>query len=112
MYEYYSTEILPYALQYGMTVEQFWHDDADLIIAYHKAYYRRLHTEAHAQGFYGFVALSTALGNAFRKKGEKAREYPRKPEDPFKEKATKKTLYKARERAKAQISWLNSMSNN
>lgn len=95
-----------------MTVEQFWHSDPMLLKVYEKAYLRRLHTEAHAQGFYGFVALSTALGNAFRKKGEKAREYPRKPEDPFKEKATKKTLYKARERAKAQISWLNSMSNN
>lgn len=95
-----------------MTVEQFWHDDPDLIIAYHKAYYRRLHTEAHAQGFYGFAALSTALGNAFKKKGAKDREYPRKPEDPFKEKATKKSSHKARERARAQISWLNSMSNN
>ena len=95
-----------------MTVEQFWHSDPDLIIAYHKAYYRRLHTEAHAQGFYGFVAVSTALSNAFCKKGEKSHDYMQKPIDPFKEKATKKTLHKARERAKAQISWLNSMSNN
>lgn len=95
-----------------MTVEQFWHSEPDLIIAYHKAYYRRLHTEAHAQGFYGFVAVSTALSNAFRKKGEKSHDYMQKPIDPFKEKATKKTLHKARERAKAQISWLNSMSNN
>lgn len=95
-----------------MTVEQFWHSDPMLLKAYEKAYLRRLHIEAHAQGFYGFVAVSTALQNAFPKKGAKAQEYPQKPIDPFKEKATKKTLHKARERAKAQISWLNSMSNN
>lgn len=95
-----------------MTVEQFWHDEPELIIVYHKAYYRRLHTEAHTQGFYDFVALSTALSNAFRKKGEKSHDYMQKPIDPFKEKATKKSLHKARERAKSQISWLNSMSKN
>lgn len=95
-----------------MTVEQFWHKEPDLIIAYHKAYYRRLHTEAHTQGFYDFVAISTALSNAFRKKGEKSHDYMQKPIDPFKEKATKKTLHKARERSKSQISWLNSMSKN
>lgn len=95
-----------------MTDYEFWHKDPNLIVAFHKEYYRQLHEESHAQGFYSFVAVSTALSNAFRKKGEKAHDYMQKPIDPFKEKATKKTLHKARERAKAQISWLNSMSNN
>ena len=112
MREYYETEILPLALQYGMTVEQFWHDDPDLIVAYHEAYYSRLHTEAHAYGYYNYVALGTALGNAFRKKGTKAEEYPKKPlfEKMRKKKAA--SVKAMREKAKQQISWLNSVSYN
>lgn len=95
-----------------MTEKQFWHSDPELIIAYHKAYYRRLNEEAHAQGFYGFIAVSTAFANAFRKKGERSHDYIKEPINLFKEKATQKNLQKAKERARAQISWLNSMSTN
>lgn len=96
-----------------MTDYEFWHKDPNLIVAYHKEYYCRLHEEAHIQGFYNYSALMTALNN-FGLRFQKTKQVPymEKPIDPFKEKATKKTLRKYRERAKAQISWLNSMSNN
>lgn len=95
-----------------MTDYEFWHKDPNLIIAFHKEYYRRLHEEAHAQGFYGFVAVSTALSNAFRKKGEKSHDYMQKPIDPFKGEEIKRNLPKLREKSRSKFSWLNSMSNN
>lgn len=95
-----------------MTDYEFWHKDPDLIILFHKEYYRRIHDESHIQGGYFFAAISTALGNAFKKKGALDKPYMPKAQDPFKEKATRKGLHKARERAKAQISWLNSVSYN
>lgn len=95
-----------------MTDYEFWHKDPNLIVAFHKEYYRRLHEEAHAQGFYGFVAVSTALSNAFRKKGEKSHDYMQKPIDPFKGEEIKRNLPKLREKSKSKFSWLNSMSNN
>lgn len=97
-----------------MTYEQFWHGDPDLFPIYHKAYYSRLHTEAHAYGYYNYVALGTALSNAFRKKGMKAEEYPKKPFDPFEKTRKKKTvsIQAMREKAKQRIEWLNSVSFN
>lgn len=96
-----------------MTIEQFWHDDPKLIFVYQKAYLNKLHQEAHTQGFYNFVALTTALGNAFRKKGQKAEEYPRKPLDEPKKKTTnKKTRQKYKALLHNQMSWLNSVSGN
>lgn len=95
-----------------MTDYEFWHKDPNLIVAFHKEYYRRLHEESHAQGFYGFVAVSTALSNAFRKKGEKSHDYMQKPIDPFKGEEIKRNLPKLREKSKSKFSWLNSMSNN
>lgn len=95
-----------------MTDYEFWHKDPNLIVAFHKEYYRRLHEESHAQGFYGFVAVSTALSNAFRKKGEKSHDYMQKPIGPFKGEEIKRNLPKLREKSKSKFSWLNSMSNN
>lgn len=95
-----------------MTDYEFWHKDPNLIVAFHKEYYRHLHEESHAQGFYGFVALSTALSNAFRKKGEKSHDYMQKPIDPFKDEEIKRSLPKLREKSRSKFSWLNSMSNN
>ena len=67
----------------GMTYEQFW--DGDPYIA---TYYRRKleiedfrNTElAWLNGYYDFIAVSTALSNAFRGKGKKAIDYPKAPE--------------------------------
>lgn len=97
-----------------MTVEQFWHKEPDLIIAYHKAYYRRLHTEAHTQGFYNYSALMTALGNfGLRFKKTEQVPYMQKPIDPFKEKLTEKQVDdKYRKTLNYQVSWINALSNN
>ena len=67
----------------GMTYEQFW--DGEPGIA---TYYRRkLELEGHRatemawlNGYYDFIAVSTALSNAFRGKGKKAVDYPKAPE--------------------------------
>lgn len=96
-----------------MTPQQFWHDDPDLLPAYHKAYYKRLHEQAHVQGFYNHIAFSVALGNAFRKKGQKAQNYMSKPLDPFEQKITAQNVRQIyRKQAQQQIGWLNSVSEN
>lgn len=77
------TEILPPALQYGMSVDEFWHKDKRLFNAYQKAYYRGLHETSWLNGLYFNVALNNLAGNIFAKKGAKALEYPNKPYDPF-----------------------------
>lgn len=63
-----------------MTTEQFWHEEPKLLEVYQKAYYNKLHEEAHLYGYYGYVAVSTALSNAFRKKGTKEAKYIDKPD--------------------------------
>ena len=50
--EYYSEYVLPYALQYGMTTHQFWHEDMDLYDSYHKAYERNLSYTAWINGMF------------------------------------------------------------
>ncbi|MCM1440079.1 MAG: hypothetical protein NC131_12885 [Roseburia sp.] len=96
-----------------MTPEQFWHGDPDLFPLYHRAYYRRLHEQAHAQGYYGYIAVSTALANAFRKKGQKAQQYLSKPFDPFEKKITKANVRQVyKKQARQQIGWLNGVAKN
>lgn len=87
-----------------MTIEQFWHDDPKLIYVYQKVYLNKLHQEAHIQGYYNFIGLTIALGNAFRKKGQQAEEYPTKSLYEPKKKVTTKI--------NNQISWVNSVSYN
>lgn len=96
-----------------MTPQQFWHDDPDLLPAYHKAYYKRLHEQAHAQGYYNFLAFATAYGNANRKPGTQPTKYLSKPLDPFEKKITAQNVRQVyRKQAQQQIGWLNSVSGN
>lgn len=96
-----------------MTIEQFWHDDPKLIYVYQKAYLNKLHQEAHTQGYYYFIGLTTALGNAFRKKGQKAEEYPKKPLYTSEKKRTEKDVETEYQRGLAyQVSWVNALSKN
>lgn len=102
-----------------MTCEQFWYDDPNLLEVYQRAYYRKVHEEAHINGYYNFIAMSTAIYNGFRKKGSKAQDYISKPYNVFekydKQKRTKKmggVRQEYRQTLKAQMSWLNSVSNN
>ena len=72
------------ALQYGMSLHEFWHEDKRLYNAYQKAHYRKLHETAWLNGLYVNIAVQNTAGNMFSKKGEKPREYPKMPFDPFK----------------------------
>lgn len=97
-----------------MTDYEFWHKDPNLLVVFHKEYYRRLHDESHIQGFYNYSALMTALGN-FGLKFQKTKQVPymEKPEDPFKEKLTEKQIDdKYRKTLNYQVSWINALSNN
>lgn len=98
-----------------MTYEQFWHDNPKLLTVYQKAYYNRLHEEAHLYGYYNYVAVSTALSNAFRKKGAQAEKYIDKPniDKLFKKPISEKQAIKQyREGLQNQMSWINASSNN
>lgn len=86
------TEILPLALQYGMSVEEFWHKDKGLFNSYQKAYYIGLHEKSWLDGLYFNVALCNLAGNMFAKKGAKKLEYPDKPFNPFEKKPEKVTM--------------------
>lgn len=81
------TEVLPLALQYGMSVDDFWHKDKRLFDAYQKAYYTRQYETAWVNGLYVNIALCNLASNIFAKKGAKALEYPQKPYNPFEKKA-------------------------
>lgn len=70
-------EELPLALEYGMSVDEFWNGDPDLIHAYREAYINKLHRQAHIQGLYNFNAYSVVLSNAFSKREGKKAEYPK-----------------------------------
>ena len=71
--------MLPLAIQYGMTPEQFYNSTPDVFYAYEKAYITRIHQEAYINGLYQYDAFSIALSNAFRGKGQKAIEYHKEP---------------------------------
>lgn len=78
--------MLPYAIQYGMSPDEFWHEDKRLFDAYQKAYVRKSHETAWLNGLYVNVAIQNTVANIFAKKGSKPHEYPSAPIDPFKEK--------------------------
>ena len=69
-------QLLENAIEYGMTPKQFWEDDIEEYYCYQYAYLKKLHNTCHTQGLYNYVALSIALGNAFREKNKKPLEYP------------------------------------
>lgn len=78
--------MFPYYLAIGMTYEQFWEQDCDLVKYYRKAAQIRQdlkNQEAWLQGAYFYEALAdvSPILRAFAKKGSKARPYPKKPFD-------------------------------
>lgn len=69
-----------------MSYEQFWDGPPFLVRTYRKAF--RLQQElaneqAWLQGLYVFDAVSVAMGNLFRKRGQKAEHYLDRPIDIF-----------------------------
>lgn len=67
--------MLPYAIEYGMSVKEFWEEDPDLFWAYRFSYINKkrqeqeeMNTHCWLQGAYFYEAFSVALSNAFSKK--------------------------------------------
>lgn len=46
-----------------MSVEDFWHDDVELLLVYEKAYCRRTSRMAWLNGLYNLQALAVSIGN-------------------------------------------------
>lgn len=46
-----------------MSVEEFWHDDVELLLVYEKAYYSRTSRTAWLNGLYNLQALAVSIGN-------------------------------------------------
>lgn len=94
-----------------MTSEDYWHGDPTLPEAY-----RRMHMlkqdeanqKAWWQGYYNYVAVSTALQNGFRKKGAKAQPYLKEPL-PIREKTELEKEQEAIKTRENLVSFLNKM---
>ena len=83
-FEYY--DLLSRALEFGMSVNEFWESEINIYYSYERAYINRLHREKHIQGLYNNLAFSVTLSNAFRKKGAKEIQYPKEDiYNPFKQ---------------------------
>ena len=78
----YLKELLPDCIVAGMTAEQFWHSYPKEIEPYFDALKKRrklVDEEHYALYIYISDALNTALGNAFRGRGQKAKELMKEP---------------------------------
>lgn len=76
--------VFPYYLSIGMTPEQFWDGDVDLVKFYRKAYeYKKQewNTQAYLNGLYTYEAILRAAPvlHAFAKRGTKPLPYRDKP---------------------------------
>ena len=77
-------EVFPYYLSIGMTYDQFWNDDPELVKYYRKAdelRNERLNQEMWLQGMYIYEALCdvSPILHAFAKKGTKPHPYSDRP---------------------------------
>ena len=75
-------DVEAYYISIGMTYDQFWYGDVWLAKVYRDAEElreRRANAEAWRNGFYMASALSSTVGNMFRKKGSKPIKYMDKP---------------------------------
>ena len=79
----YFDELFAYAISIGMSYEQFWEDDVDLLVSYYKAEQiriRKRNTELYLQGVYVYHAIGclAPVLNGFSKDG-RARPYLKHP---------------------------------
>ena len=75
--------MLPSAIEYGMSIKDFWENDPELFWAYRFSYINKLKREeetfnynAWLQGLYFFEGVSIALANGF---GKSKLKYPEMP---------------------------------
>ena len=59
-----------------MTVNQFWYEDEYLLNVYLKAYFEKTKYESWLNGYYNYVAQTTATANAWGGDKGKKIEYP------------------------------------
>ncbi|MFV0395139.1 MAG: hypothetical protein ACK5LC_12230 [Coprobacillaceae bacterium] len=108
-------EVFPYYISIGMTYDQFWDDDVELVIYYREAERfrsNRHNTESWLQGMYIYDAVGTIIYNAFgRKRGQQAASYVDKPYSIHqKDIEEEKQQQVEEERAKAKV-WMNNLVN-
>lgn len=75
-------ELCPYYMALGVSCEAFWYGDYTQLKYYVRAYdlkRQRKSEEMWMQGLYNFGAVSTAIGNALRKKGARPQKYIAEP---------------------------------
>ena len=81
----YFEEWFPFYLNCGMTYDQYWNDDSSLVIPYFRKYTLWKDDQnffSWLNGFYNFVAFSTALSNMnFDGKHRTPNKYLEKPAD-------------------------------
>ena len=77
METYYFVEELPLAIEYGLSIDEFWNGDIDLFYAYQKAYINKIHKQAHIQGIYTKLALELGVSNILKKKEDKYIDFPK-----------------------------------
>lgn len=102
--------MLPYALEYGMSVKEFWEEDPDLFWAYRFSYINKQKREqelnnvqAWLQGAYFYEAISVALSNAFSKQKIQYRDKPFELEQQSEEnKKPKQNLLEEKLKARAE----------
>lgn len=75
-------KLCAYYMAIGVPCDEFWNGDYTRLKYYEETH--RIKTELRnqelwLQGFYFYEAVSIAIGNAFRKKGQPASEYPKEP---------------------------------
>ena len=76
----------PYYLSIGMTKEEYWEDDSELVVAYREAERlrkERVNSEAHLQAFYIYEVISDFVPVlvSFPKKGAKPTAFRSEPID-------------------------------
>lgn len=99
-------EVFPFYLSIGMTYEQYWEGESDLVIAYRKAYklkLKHLNQEGWLFGRYVYDAFCAAspLLHAFAKNGTTANPYLSEPYPSDYEELAKRREEKMREQAES-----------
>lgn len=99
--------MLPLAIEYGMSVKEFWENDPDLFWAYRFSYINKqkkeqeiMNTKAWLQGAYIYEAVSVALSNAFSKTKST---YSKEPYNLKKEESREQELFNLQSRLKNRV---------
>jgi len=100
-----------YYMAIGVPCDEFWNGDYTRLKFYEEAHRIKTETmnqELWLQGLYFYEAVSIAINNAFRKKGEKASDYPKEPHriTPLSEEEKEEEKRKMVENFRAQLNAL------